>query len=57
MYTYLCTAWSKVSIETEQVGLTSGICKPKAAQETSTEEHTLKKLLTKVMNSNEFCAY
>lgn len=37
-------------METKQDGLTSGSCKPNAAQEASTEEHTLKKITNK---SNE----
>lgn len=44
-------------METKPDGLTGGICKPNAAQEASTEEHALKKLLTKVMNSSAVCAH
>lgn len=37
-------------METKQDGLIGSICKPNAAQEASTEEHTLKKIINK---SNE----
>lgn len=50
--TYTCTIIILLTYITCHYGLVDGTCKQNVLQEASTEEHTLKNFLTKVMNSN-----